>query len=229
MRNNRVGEATGRRFQPISTCSLGLLAATLVAAAGAAVADDGDIDNLVPSARYSPHCNQIASGDWNNATVCQTDNRDVYYYMDSGGDYELEQDDKDKVATALQNEYVPTDLNIYYDSSPVFSGEGETDVVYQEGNNIPSTAAGITWCNDEAGGTTYECDQSYIRIRTGGAYNLRRSCHETGHAVGLLHGANASPSVGQLDSRLGCMRTPTDEISSGDLGGNQVYLINHHY
>ena len=121
MRNNRVGEATGRRFQLISTCSLGLLAATLVAAAGAAVADDGDIDNLVPSARYSPHCNQIASGDWNNATVCQTDNRDVYYYMDSGGDYELEQDDKDKVATALQNEYVPTDLNIYYDSSPVFS------------------------------------------------------------------------------------------------------------
>lgn len=229
MHIHRVGGSKRRWSTLRARCGAGLLTATLLATAGPAIAADGDIDNLVPSGNYSPHCNQIAAGDWNNATVCQTDNRDVYYYMDSGGDYELEQDDKNNVATALQNEYVPTDLNIYYDSTPVFSGEGETDIVYQEGNNIPSTAAGITWCNDEAGSTTYECDQSYIRIRTGGAYNLRRSCHETGHAVGLLHGANASPSVGQLDSRLGCMRTPTDEISSGDLGGNQVYLINHHY
>ncbi|MFZ1412159.1 MAG: hypothetical protein WAS07_11920 [Micropruina sp.] len=206
-----------------------LTSLSLFAAATPSIAAPGDIDNLVPSSNYNPHCNQIASGNWSAATVCLTDNRDVYYYMDSAGEYELEQDDKNKVAEALQNEYVPTDLNIYYDSTPVFSGEGETDIIYQEGNNIPSDAAGITWCNDEAGGTTYECDQTYIRIRTGGAYNLRRSCHETGHAVGLLHGPNASPSVDWLDSRLGCMRTPTNDITSGDLGSNQVYWINQHY
>lgn len=205
------------------------MALSVVAASLPAFAADGDIDNFVPSSNYGPDCNQIVSGDWNNATVCQTDNRDVYYYMDSSGEYELEQDDRDKVATALQNEYVPTTLNIYYDSTPVFSGTGETDIIYQEGNDIPADAAGITWCNDEAGSATFECDQSYIRIRTQGAYNLRRSCHETGHAVGLLHGPNASPAIDRLDSRLGCMRTPTSEISSGDLGGNQVWHINHHY
>lgn len=176
----------------------GLTAIILTLSTSPAIAAGGDIDNLVPTGTYSPYCKEIASGNWSAASVCQTDNRDIYYYMGSRGAYKLEQVDADKVKSTLTNQYAPTDLCIHYDSNPTFSGSSETDIIYQEGDNIPSSAAGITWCNGRVGALSFKCDQTYIRIRGAGAYNLRRSCHETGHAVGLLHGSEAYPKVDRL-------------------------------
>lgn len=189
----------------------------------------GDIDNLVPSGYYNTPCTQIMAGAWSIASVCQTDNASLNYYMDSNGQYELEAGDRAAVQTALINQYAPTDLSVGYDSSPTFSGAGETDIVFQEGDDVPQGYAGITWCDDRVDGSTYACDQQFVRIRGGGYYNSIRACHETGHAVGLLHGSDSSPLVGDLDSRLGCMRTPTSSISDWELGANQVWQINNRY
>lgn len=176
------------------------------------------IDNIYPTATTGYADCQV--GGPGGAMPCLTDNSDVYYYMDSSGTYELETPDRDTVSSTLKSQYSPTDLAIHYDSSPVFEGSGETDIIYQEGSTgLPSSADGVTWCNGTAGG--YECDQAYIRIRGNGFYTPGIVCHETGHAVGLLHGADASPVLSQTDSRLGCMETPVypyDTLGSQNIG-----------
>jgi hypothetical protein len=157
---------------------------------------------------------------------CQTDNREVYFYMDSNGEYELEQVDKDTVNRAIDGEYRPTDLAFHYDSSPVFSGGGETDIIYQEGSaGLSDSIDGLNWC-DATGGNIVDCDQQYVRIRGNGYYTYSLVCHETGHAVGLQHGDYASPQLPRTDSRLGCMTTP---VSTGSLGANNRDNINATY
>jgi hypothetical protein len=185
-------------------------------------------DNLVPTYTYSPIC---ANSSTSSAMVCKTDNAAVWYYMDSNGEYELEQGDRDTVSGVLNGQYGPTDLTIHYDSSPVFSGDAETDVVYQEGSTgLGDGVVGMTWCNDAVNGEYYECDQTYIRIRGAGPMSdARVVCHETGHAVGLTHGSEAYPVVARSDSQLGCLRTPLEAITSGTLGSNQVREINLNY
>lgn len=82
----------------------------------------------------------------------------------------------------------------------------------------------MTWCNDAVG--TFQCDQQYIRIRGNGYYTSSLTCHETGHAVGLLHGDLASPKLGKTNKVLGCMTTP---VQSEVLGKNQIENINGRY
>lgn len=181
-------------------------------------------DNMFPTSVTGGTC-------WTgmgNGYPCQTDNKEVYFYMDSGGEYELEAVDKQTVNAAIDGEYRPTDLAFHYDSSPVFSGEGETDIIYQEGSTgLPDSAAGMTWC-DAKGGDGLDCDQQYIRIRGNGYYTYARVCHETGHAVGLQHGDNASPPLDKHnDTRLGCLLTPSD--GHPDLGANNRENINATY
>jgi hypothetical protein len=76
------------------------------------------------------------------------------------------------------------------------------------------------------------CDQAYINfLYANPSQNYARAlaCHETGHAVGLLHGEDAYTSgIRNDDSRLGCMVTPVN----GDLrllGSNNVANINDVY
>ncbi|MET8538635.1 hypothetical protein ABZV67_45025 [Streptomyces sp. NPDC005065] len=146
--------------------------------------------------------------------------------MDSGGEYELESPDRLAVTTTMGNEFSPTDLVIQLDSSPVFSGSGETDIIYQEGStNLSENVIGVTWCND-AVGDGIRCDQQYIRIRGNGTYDTSVACHETGHAVGLVHGDGANPRLGNEDSRLGCM---IKDGWNNDLGSNNTGNINKVY
>ncbi|MET8056528.1 hypothetical protein [Streptomyces microflavus] len=160
---------------------------------------------------------------------CLTDNATVYYYMDSSGAFELETPDRNAVKSTMSSEYAPTQLVIHYHTNPVFSGRGETDIVYQEGSkNLSENSLGVTWCNDGSDPdlAKFECDQQYVRIRGNGVYDTSIACHETGHAVGLVHGANASPSKGNEDPKLGCMiRTGWNN----DLGANNVTNINAVY
>ncbi|MFC6704401.1 hypothetical protein [Flexivirga alba] len=153
-----------------------------------------------------------------------TDNNQVYYYMNSSGSLELEAGDKSVVRNMLASQYSPTDLQIYYDSTPKLTGTGETDILYQEGD-VPGSYNGYTWCDDPV--ATYVCDQTVVRIEGGGYYKPGLSCHETGHAVGLTHGADAYPRRNQRDSILGCMETPTDDLTP--LGANQRNNINAYY
>ncbi|WP_405615944.1 hypothetical protein OG292_21895 [Streptomyces sp. NBC_01511] len=191
-----------------------LLVATGVAWAAAT-------DNLTPTNNYNKACRK---GNAESGGVCQTDNAQVTYYMDSGGSNALETVDKNIVQKMLSAQYAPTDLSISYDSTPTWDGGSETDIYYAEAA-VPGNFAGATWCNDPS--STYGCDQTYIRIEGGGWYTPGNSCHETGHAVGLLHGANASPKLSQTNNALGCMKTPVPY--SEPLGSNNKENINGRY
>ena len=125
------------------------------------------------------------------------------------------------VQAVFSNWYAPTDLSISYNSTPSFSGSAETDLIFQEqdsGLTIPSSSLGITWCDNAQSSTTHGCDQTYMRLRSPDGYRIFAgsvTCHEIGHAVGLLHGPNSAfpdgSAVGVNDiARLGCMVNEND-------------------
>jgi hypothetical protein len=190
-----------------------------------------EVDSMMPTQTYRPFC---YGADIDNGMVCQTDNADVYWYADSNDPGELEDNDVASLRDMLADQYSPTDLAIHYDSSPVFSGTAQTDIVYQESEAalpLPSGYRGMTWCNDDVGSEAYECDQQYVRIQSPDGYRIfggGLACHETGHAVGLLHGSEAYPVISSADTRLGCMMNGVATLPSG-LGSDQVHQINLTY
>jgi hypothetical protein len=186
--------------------------AALVAAA-AAVASH--VDSMYPTANYNPSCTDGSMG----STFCQTDNATLTVYRQAS----LTSTGKSNIAYVLNNEYNVTDLNVSYPSTPSYSGDAETDIIYQQRSDVPSNLDGIAWCNDAV--TSTKCDQHYNAFRSSSP-GRAISCHETGHAVGLTHGANASPSISQTDPSLACMQTPTP---TGDLGAHNTNLINATY
>jgi hypothetical protein len=142
----------------------------------------------------------------------------------------LESVDRDVVAKAVAKYRDSTDLTFTAVSTPVLSGSGETDIIFQESSSgLPESVRGATWCNDAVDGTSYDCDQQYIRIRGDGAYTQTVTSHEMGHAFGLLHGPNASPAQSNGTSTMGIMRTPVSAITSTDLGSTVISNINFHY
>jgi hypothetical protein len=207
----------------IRTAAFSAVAFTIVAvSAGAAWA--AFTDNMYPTQYASLACHDESGPDGHIS--CQTDNAQLTYYMDSGGTNMLEAEDRAVVNSVMSNIYAPTDLSVSLDTSPSFDGSAETDIVYEEsGIGVPSGSDGVTFCNDAV--DSRRCDQQYIRILGGGNYVQGLTCHETGHAVGLVHGIEASPQVSNRDERLGCMETPTssDEV----LQSNQVDMINGTY
>ncbi len=190
-----------------------------IAATGVAWAAP-NFDTILPTQTYNEPCPQ-GSG------PCKTDNEDVYYYMDSVADgWMLEEADQDGVREMIRNEYVMTDLNVYYDPNPTWTGAGETDLVYREGP-VAGDASGVTYCNDKEDGSVYLCDQQYIEIENGlYYYHLGISCHETGHGVGLMHGVHAYPKLDNQDDRLGCMKKLTQPSQPlGDLSRNNINYV----
>ncbi|MEE1942427.1 hypothetical protein V1L54_24000 [Streptomyces sp. TRM 70361] len=218
------GSDRGRRR---TAGGLAFSAVVLTVGVGAGTAWAAVTDNIFPTSNAWGTCSNDPDGGDGDVT-CLTDNSQLTYYMDSSGTYELESPDRTAVRSTMNNDYAPTDLSVSYDSSPAFSGNAETDVVYQEGStNLPSSADGVTWCNDAVDNDALECDQQYVRIRGNGHYTRGLSCHETGHAVGLLHGNQAYPALSKTDSRLGCMVTP---VGAGTgLGSNNRDNINSMY
>lgn len=183
------------------------------AAWGAAPSNDG----IIPTANdLGTSCQAGLAAD----EICQTDNSTVTYYMDSNGEFELETVDRQFVIDAMARYRDDTTaLTITYDSSPSFEGAGETDVVYQEGDfGFPESYSGVTWCNDPEDGTTWLCDQSYIRMRGAGRINAVVATHETGHSFGFLHGNEWAPARTQCDSVLGIMRADEACIPNAALG-----------
>ncbi|MBG0853089.1 hypothetical protein I2W78_14830 [Streptomyces spinoverrucosus] len=173
---------------------------------------------MYPTANYSPTCRDGEMGD----TFCQTDNRTLTAYREGS----LSSAEKSTVSRALKDYFGPTDLVVKIQSSGVYSGGAETDIIYKS-KTLARTKIGIAWCDDAV--TSRKCDQHYIAFNKNhsaiGPINKADACHETGHAVGLTHGPNASPAKGLHDNRLGCMSY--DDIYG--LGANNKENINSTY
>jgi hypothetical protein len=112
-------------------------------------------------------------------------------------------DDQEHARRSVQ----ATDLSVSYPSSPSYSGSAETDIVYQVSTSgFSGTFIGWTWCDDAV--DALRCDQHYARFRGTLQFDTELTCHESGHAVGLTHGADAYPRESDTASELGCMETP---------------------
>jgi hypothetical protein len=182
------------------------------------------VDNMIPTGNYAPTCYNSTINSISG--VCQTDNASITAYMQSSVSTNM----RSRIRDALDNSFGATAaLTVSYPSTPVYSGGAETDIIYQQGSIPYSGVVGITWCNDAVDGTAYKCDQTYIRFTTDTYYEHRAlTCHETGHAVGLTHGDDASPYVSNSSSVLGCMVTPYD-VDAYTLGSNNVQEIDDVY
>lgn len=175
---------------------IGAASAALVA--GTTVVQASFTDNMYPTGNYSPSCRDGEMYD----TFCQTDNRTLTVYRASN----LSSAEKSTISRAVKDYYGPTDLVVKIESHGVTEGGSETDIIYKA-KRLARGKIGITWCDDAV--TSRKCDQHYIAFNSNhadiGALNKSDVCHETGHAVGLTHGPDASPATGLYDDRLGCM------------------------
>jgi hypothetical protein len=191
------------------------LAFSAVGAATAAVTD-----NIFRTANTSWYCHDASLS---AAYYCLTDNAEVSVHFQSSVDNGA----KASVRAALTGSYDATHLNTAEVSTPVTSGSGETDIIYQQDSTgLPSTTLGRTWCNNAT--DIERCDQHYIRFRAGNGVDRMTACHETGHAVGLTHGSEASPALAQTDARLACMVAEHDHENKF-LGDNNADNINAVY
>lgn len=169
-------------------------------------------DNMFKTANRDYNCNSGGS-------FCQTDNATLTVFLqgnlESGAN----------IRWTLNESWNTTDLNVTYHSSPSYSGTSETDIIYQHNpDRVPAGADGVAWC-DGVGSNFNECDQHYVAFRSGSP-SRGLACHETGHAVGLTHGADASPRVSQTNSNLQCMTTPVQTIY---VGAHNVAQVNATY
>ncbi|MEU9133065.1 hypothetical protein AB0D08_34035 [Kitasatospora sp. NPDC048540] len=177
------------------------------------------IDNMYPTGNYAPVCHD---GSRSQGHFCQTDNATLTVYREGS----LTAAQKATIKSALSEYYSPTDLSVTIQSRGVYTGSSETDIIYQAGD-LPQNVVGMTWCDDAV--DPWKCDQHYVRFNSSaaevGPINKSDVCHETGHAVGLTHGNNASPAVGKNDKIVGCM---TDD-DNYFLGANNRTNINATY
>ena len=200
-----------------------LLVATLTAPH--AYAAKGAIDNITRVSAGCKHGGALETDSTSGKSgPCLTDNKAVYWWLEGSIDRTTSTSDtiiEKSINDTMKRSYDGTDLSTAYDSTPVFSGTAETDIIYRseprDFNDPDENLIGYMWCDSRTGGLT-RCDQAYINFLYANRdqYFSGRAvaCHETGHAVGLLHGKDAyTRNISNTDERLGCMVTPID----GDL------------
>lgn len=165
----------------------------VVAATGwtsAAVADH--VDSMYKTSRANYDC---FDGTLRRGALCQTDNAALTVYRQAS----VRASGKRNIRTTLNNSYDTTDLDVRF-TRPVYTGSAETDVIYRV-RDVPGTAVGITFCNDAV--TDTKCDQHYVTFQNQPGRAI--ACHETGHAVGLLHPTDADPRRSEFNPRFRCM------------------------
>lgn len=197
----------GRRLNPLSwVACLSLLAAGTVATS-AAIADH--VDSMYKTPRYDPDCFDSSLG---NRVLCQTDNsRLTAYRQRSVGSSGSRQ-----IRSTLVNSYNTTDLAVRF-TRPSYEGDSETDIIYRV-RNVPGEAIGATHCNDAVSDT--RCDQHYVTFDDQPGRAL--ACHETGHAVGLLHPTEADPPRGRRSSRFRCMTNSPGSTALGPHNASEI-------
>lgn len=156
-------------------------------------------DNMYKTSNANWNC---SDGDFGDG-FCQTDNATLTVFRQAS----VPAAKKTSIKQMLTNQYAPTDLSIHYPSTASYTGDSETDIIYQvSASGFSGTTIGQTWCNDAV--TSTKCDQEYVRFRGTIQFDKELMCHETGHAVGLTHGQDASPAESNTAAELGCMETP---------------------
>ena len=220
------------RWTSISLC-LGLV----MFSSGATIADATNApDNIVPTATAPAGCSRGGALESNRSVVCQTDNASVSWWLEQSieGPHPTTSPNDTRAETeinrVMNGSFQNTILHTFYDSSPVFSGPGETDVVYRSNprdfNDPNRNWIGYTWCDDVAtGGNAYDCDQQYINLLNVNTTSTALACHETGHSVGLTHGQDAAPVTPNDANVMYCMENPIDD-NRNILGPNNVGNIN---
>lgn len=187
----------------------GLVVAVAAATAGPAAGTHGTFDGMVPTANYNVNCST------STPTVCQTDNADMTIFRGST----LSATASSNITTALNSWYDITDLNVQYGVGYTTNG-ANTDVVYGISGSVPAGSDAYYYCAISAGG--YRCDQGVVNFINNTVVTKGVACHETGHAVGLVHGMNGSPQLANNDGRLECMQTPTPDIGNGEWNRHQI-------
>jgi hypothetical protein len=140
------------------------------------------------------------------STVCFNDDDDLTWLWGSIGPRT-----ETAIFATLYGSYDTTNLEVL----PAANHTSNIDVFY-EFEYLPGDFYGRHRCITRA--TTKRCDHAHIgfdpdvidsysdaKLQTG-------ACHETGHSVGLLHGSDADPSMGDNNSVLGCMRNPITSV-----------------
>lgn len=194
----------------------GVFATTAAAAAALS------FDNMYQTGNTDWDC---WDGERDNGLYCRTDNATVTAFREPGmtsvGDRQI--------AQVGNGEYqAKTQLVFDFRSSGVYSGSGETDIIYDH-HEYSGNVRGATWCNDAT--SDHECDQHYVEFDDKDPL-VHTICHETGHAVGLTHGREAEEAdgtgIGQGDSRLGCLDAYED-AGKRTLGSHNEATIDKQY
>ena len=213
------------KFLAISSAAAGV-----IGLAGLALAQS--FDNMWPTANATWNCSSGGTG-----TSDTTKPFCWFFGSDWWVDWGIGQTEFDRIKSVIDNEFNPnTDLamvendgsNVVYNSGND-GGTGETDIIMEFRGDIPSPNQGVTWCDRQwtllSFGMPY-CAQQYIGFLDFTVVTTNLACHELGHAVGLVHGLNASPQQSNTASALGCMKTPVDVNT---LGTNNITQINATY
>jgi hypothetical protein len=206
-----------RRYRDVAALLVGFVAwGCVIGSATPAMA----FDNMYKTSNADWNC---WDGSQSHGAFCQTDNASLTVYSQTS----LSSASRSEISKVLAAQYSPTDLAVSVKTSGVYSGGSETDIIYQRSTTgMSSTQLGQTWCDDAV--TSTKCDQEYIRYVVQVNLLPELVCHETGHAVGLTHGDDASPKVSNTNSSLGCMETPDSEDRTG-LGSHNISEINATY
>jgi len=166
-------------------------------------------DIIVPTDTYNELCTV--------SSICATDNSDVWYYMDSVGDYEVEAAGVNAMTSAMEAWGTATDVTVGYDTTPKFSGEAETDVVWRQ-RFFSDDTLGVTYCVDRVNDTRHRCDSHYIEATPLVGWKQEVLRHEVGHALGLVHGPQAAPLRTKCAPVMAIMRAHLGCIDSSALG-----------
>lgn len=182
-------------------------------------------DNMYPtSTMNNPPC--TGSYGWSGGENCQTQNSlvttSVITYV--GG---LSTTTRDLIHSWNEYHYGPTDLAfIPRLAADEWEGVGDyTDIIFEH-NSAIFPYSGYTWCAFAVSATS--CDTHFVAFSST-APSANVICHETGHALGLLHGVESAPAFWNDDSRLGCLVAPVPAGSSLALGGQNAGIINATY
>lgn len=205
---------------------IALAAASVVTA----VLDD---DRIFPVAGKSSTCQETNPD--NNTSVCLADSQfHDYHYQNLGP----------KMTTAT-NSTIGQSWNTIsgwtwqYDPTPLYSGQGETDVIYRSSNFLPDGAFGWASCEDRADTNATRCDQSYVTYHgdficqqglcdgtsSDAAKLWSLACHESGHTLGLLHPDASNPVAPTNEADYRCMRSDA-ALTSAVVGSENVQAIN---
>ncbi len=174
------------------------------------LATHGSFDGLVPTSNYP-----FSACSTSTPVVCQTDNTELTVFRGST----LSAAASNNITTALNSWYDITDLNVQYGVGYTTNGS-PTDVAYGISGSVPAGNVAYYYCAIGAGG--WKCDQGIVNFIDNSWATKGIACHETGHAVGLVHGQYGVPSLSNEDTRLECMRVPTPDIGNGDWNRHQI-------